>query len=82
MSDIEKGTLASTLTASITSACTSSIVGRQTALKELRQQSRLTGVWTNISDEDIAAADNDVEPGDEQGGPNGEDEEGKESAAA
>ncbi len=67
LSEVEKGTLAAQLTTSITSACTSSIVGRQTALKELRQQSKLTCVWTNISDEDIAAADNDVDTGGEFG---------------
>jgi hypothetical protein len=55
------------LTTSITSACTSSIIGRQTALKELRQQSHLTGLWTNITDEDIEGADNDVDSGGEFG---------------
>jgi phage-related protein (TIGR01555 family) len=83
LSEVEKGTLAAQLTTSITSACTGSIVGRQTALKELRQQSKLTGVWTNISDEDIAAADNDADTGGEFGAggtgsadPFGEDEGG------
>jgi phage-related protein (TIGR01555 family) len=78
LTEVEKGTLAAQLTTAITSACTSSIVGRQTALKELRQQSKLTGVWSNISDEDINAADNDVNTGEfETGGvdPFGEKDE-------
>lgn len=35
----------------------SGLVDQPTALKELRQSSRVTGRWTNISDEDIKAAE-------------------------
>jgi len=35
-------------------------MSRQMALKELRQISISTGIFTNITDEDIAAADNEV----------------------
>jgi hypothetical protein len=60
LSDEQKAGVASTLTSSVQGGFTTGLVGRQTALKELRGQSRLTGTWTNISDEDVEAADNDV----------------------
>ncbi len=52
------------------------MVGRQTALKELRQSSRITGIWSNISDEAIEAADDEVDTGGEFGmPPGGEDDD-------
>jgi uncharacterized protein len=38
------------------------VTSRATALKELKQQSRITGVWTNITSEDIEAAENEPPP--------------------
>jgi phage-related protein (TIGR01555 family) len=67
LSDEQKAGVASTLTGAVQGGFTTGLVGRQTALKELRGQSRLTGTWTNISDEDIEAADNDVTPPGELG---------------
>jgi hypothetical protein len=38
------------------------IIDRATALKELRQSSEVTGVWTNITDEQIEEAENEPPP--------------------
>jgi len=57
MSDKEKGELATSVTASVSAAYNDGIVSQSVALKELRQSSRITGIWTNITDEDIDAAE-------------------------
>mgnify|MGYP004665374165 CR=1 FL=1 len=44
------------------------LLSQRTALKELKQQSERTGVWTNITDEDIERASDSVEPPGEMGG--------------
>jgi len=77
LTDIEKANVAATNTASITQAFTSSLIGKKTALLELRQQSRLTNVWTNIPDAVIDGATDDVEaPGEtREPGPFDENEE-------
>ncbi len=62
-SELEKAQMAASTTAAITQAQTSLVIGRQTALKELRQASRVTGVFSNITDEMIEAADDDVDAG-------------------
>jgi phage-related protein (TIGR01555 family) len=67
MSDKEKSEIAGGVATAIGSLFTSAIIGRQTALKELRQSSRVTGIFTNITDEAIEAADDDVTPGGEFG---------------
>ena len=75
MSETEKGALASTLTTAITGAVTSGVIGHKTGLLELRQSSRLTGVWSNIPDSVIAAATDDVSPQGELGQPGGQEED-------
>jgi hypothetical protein len=85
LTDVQKSTVAASNTTSITSAFTSALIGRQTALKELKQQSHLTGMWTNLTDEEINAADNDVdagELGDESDDGFGENEETKDGVRA
>lgn len=62
LSDTDKANIAKTVGDSVTGAMDSGVIGRQTALKELRQASRRTGVYTNITEEMIAAADDDVGP--------------------
>lgn len=57
MSDKEKADTANVNTQSITTAHTSGLITRATALKELRQQSSATGVFTNITDEEIKEAE-------------------------
>lgn len=60
--DTEMSDLASKNTTAIDTVFNSGIISQQTALKELRQQSEITGIFTNITDEDIAAADNKTQP--------------------
>lgn len=62
-SELEKAQMAAGVTGAITQAQTSGVIGRQTALKELRQASRVTGVFSNITDKMIEAADDDVDAG-------------------
>lgn len=57
LSDVEKSDVASKVEQTISDAMGSGIIGRKTALAELRQSSRVTGVFTNISEEDIEAAE-------------------------
>lgn len=52
----ERADIAASTTDSVIKAVESAIISPATALKELRQQSHLTGVFTNISDEEIEDA--------------------------
>lgn len=63
LTDAEKITVASALTTAVEGAFTAGIVDRPTALEELRQGSRITGVWTNISDKIIKEAQDEPPPG-------------------
>jgi len=62
MSDTEKATIAQNLTTAIVGASDSGLVDRATALKELRQSSHITGVWSNVTDEDIKEAEEEPPP--------------------
>jgi hypothetical protein len=81
LSDVEKAGIATSVTGAVTSAVSSGIIGQQTAMKELRQSSRVTGIFSNISDEAIEAAPDDTDaagelgPGDPFG--EGDDDEKK-----
>ena len=61
----EMADLASKNTDSVTKAFQAGLISQRVALKELRQQSELTGMWTNITDEDIEKADDEVMSPDE-----------------
>lgn len=63
--DDEMADLASKNTDSVTKAFQAGMVSQRTALKELRQQSEMTGMWSNITDEDIEKADDSVMQSDE-----------------
>lgn len=63
--DDEMADLASKNTDSVTKAFDSGMISQRTALKELRQQSETTGMWSNITDEDIENADAEVSRPDE-----------------
>ena len=54
--EVEKAEIASKNTETILKAEEAGTVSTQTALKELKQQSTVTGIWTNISEEDIKSA--------------------------
>jgi hypothetical protein len=56
LNETEKSEVASKVTTTVSDAFVKGVVDRVTALKELSQQSRVTGVWTNITDEDIKQA--------------------------
>lgn len=60
LSDSDMVEFASKNTDSVTKAFTAGLISQKVALKELRQQSEITGMWTNITDEDIEAADDEV----------------------
>ena len=63
--DDEMSDLASKNTDSVTKAFQAGMVSQRTALKELRQQAEMTGMWSNITDEDIEKADASVMQPDE-----------------
>ena len=54
--EVEKAEIASKNTETILKAEEAGTVSTQTALKELKQQSTVTGIWTNISEQDIKSA--------------------------
>lgn len=68
LSDKEKGEIATAVTNAVTSAKNANLIGRKTALKELKQSSRITGIWSNIDDAQIEAADDEVMDFGEGGG--------------
>lgn len=66
-SDKERADLAKCGTDNVVAAYNAGLISQRTALKELKQQSERTGVWTNITDEDIERASDSVEPSGEMG---------------
>lgn len=60
--DKEKADIAKTTSEAVSGAYDSGLIGRQTALRELRQSSRTTSIFTNITEEMIEAADDEVQP--------------------
>lgn len=62
LTDVEKADIAGKVGDTVGKAMDSGIIGRRTALKELRQSSRVTGVFANVDDETINAADDEVAP--------------------
>lgn len=67
--DKERSDLAKTGTDNVVAAANAGLVSRRTALKELKQQSERTGVWTNITDEDIEKASDEIDSMGEMGMP-------------
>lgn len=59
LTDEQKSNTAATNTNTIAAAFADNLVSHATALKELRQQSRETGMWTNITEKDIKDAENE-----------------------
>lgn len=66
--DKERADLAKCGTDNVVAAYNAGLISQRTALQELKQQSERTGVWTNITDEDIERASDTVEPSGEMGG--------------
>ena len=62
LDDTEKSTIAGQLATTVNAAYDNQLISQQTALKELRQGSRRTGIFSNITREDIDAADDSSGP--------------------
>lgn len=62
LTDEQKATIAGTTTDTVIKAEEAGLVSKQTAMKELQQSSHITGVFSNIKDEDIEAAEEDIPP--------------------
>ena len=60
-SDMEKADLGSKNTEAILSVKEAGIIGKGTALRELKQQADISGLWTNITDKMIEDADKEDE---------------------
>lgn len=56
-SEEEKKNILTQVTTAVNSTFQAGIISQQIALKELRESSRITGMWNNITDEDIEKAD-------------------------
>lgn len=75
-SDQERADLAKCGTDNIVTAYNAGLISQRTALREMKQQSSRTGTWTNITDEEIMNASDEIEPQGEMGGFPGMDGEG------
>lgn len=62
MSESDKANVAKTQTETVIGAFDAGLVSRETAMKELRQSSGDTGLFSNISDEEIAEAESEEPP--------------------
>jgi hypothetical protein len=58
-SEEEKKTIATQTTGAVAEMFNAGIISQKIALKELRESTRATGMWNNITDEDIERADGD-----------------------
>lgn len=65
-SDLEKSDLASKMAEPIFTAVGSGLIGTATALRELKQQTPLTGLWSNITDEMIEQAEENDKKAEEE----------------
>ncbi|WP_354676764.1 DUF1073 domain-containing protein [Cupriavidus plantarum] len=62
LSDTEKAQNAKTTVEAVTGALDADVIDRPTAMKELRQSSHSTGLFTSITDEQITEAENEPPP--------------------
>ena len=62
MSDEQKATIASTVATAVGAMEEAGLIDKPTALKELRQNSNITGIFTNITDDLIAEAEAEPPP--------------------
>lgn len=56
LNDNEKAQIGAQTTTSVVSAFSAGVIDKSIAMKELNQSSDVTGLWSNITDEDIEAA--------------------------
>jgi phage-related protein (TIGR01555 family) len=79
MSNKEQAELADALTKPVIEAFNAGLISQQTSLKEFQQNSKVTEVFSNVTDKDVAAADDKVQqPMEMGGGAEGESGEGAE----
>lgn len=62
LDDEKKATVANTVVDAVTKAEEGGLIKRSTAIKELRQSSEITGIFSHITDQEIADADDDPPP--------------------
>lgn len=62
LDDEKKAAIAEKVTNAVTKAEELALISRKTALKELRQSSEVTGIFSHITDEEIKQADDDPPP--------------------
>ena len=67
-SDKDRSDLAKSQAENVVTVFNAGLISARTALKELKQQGESIGAWSNISDEDIQNASDEVEPAGEMGG--------------
>jgi uncharacterized protein len=60
MTDVEKADVAAKNTETVVSAYDAGLISQQIALKELRNASHTTGIFTTIEDDDIDSADDEI----------------------
>jgi phage-related protein (TIGR01555 family) len=65
LSEKERAETAQVIATAVSGVFTDGIITRVAALKELRQSADVTGIFSNISDEDIEDAEGDMPPGTE-----------------
>ena len=58
--DVQKADIATKVTDAVCKAEEQGLISTQAAMKELRQSSEITGIFSNITDADIDTADNEV----------------------
>ena len=58
--DVQKADIATKVTDAVCKAEEQGLISTQAAMKELRQSSEITGIFSNITDADIEAADDEV----------------------
>lgn len=62
LDDTEKANIANTLATAAATLSNAGIVDKDTLLRELKQSSKTTGIFSNISDEEIEEAENEEPP--------------------
>jgi len=62
MSETERATIAVGITSAVTQAFDAGVIDRPCAMKELKQSADVTGVWSNITNEDVEEAEADPPP--------------------
>lgn len=74
LTDAKKAEINLSITSSVNESFGAGLTTKKTSLKELQQMSRVTGIWTNISDEEIQDAEQEDKELPPSGIPEGGDE--------